>query len=270
MFIFSAYHVWASTRAPEAAEEMQAATVTFVDTTDPNELLPDLVPLPPRDMQIQTNEEGKILLLFSTTYYNQGRGPVELRVDDDSTNVRADIDREVMQRVYGKGGGHRDKPVGTFMWHQEHLHYHFSDFIEYDLESLENPQLEDLSGSLIKSTFCLRDISRIKLNLENRKEEAKYEICGKRLQGVSVGWGDTYYYNYPAQNLDISSLQSGTYRLTFRANSEKRIDEINYENNTSSAVFRIDMENKTVTLVEELPKETPEVEHVHLDDPFGI
>lgn len=275
---FGAYHVWTYTWAkletkdalpPPPAQET-AALAEFVDTTDPNELLPDLVPLPPRDLKIQTAEDGRTLLLFSTTYYNQGRGPAELRVDDESTNVREDIEREVMQRVYFKDGGHRDKSVGRFLWHQEHLHYHFSDFIEYDLESLDTPGLEDLAGSLVKSTFCLRDISKVKLDLPDKKEEAAYDICYKRLQGVSVGWGDTYYYDYPAQNLNISDLPSGTYRLTFRANPENKLDEVRYDNNISSAVFKIDMEKKTVEVLEETPKQTPEVEHIHLDDPFGV
>lgn len=275
LLLFIAYKVWADTRISYdvPAESEETATTTppaFVDTTDPNELLPDLVPLPAQDMVLQTAEDGRALLLFSTTYYNQGRGPVELRADDETTNIRADIEREVMQRVYFADGGHRDKLVGTFLWHQEHLHYHFSDFIEYDLESLDNTEQEDLSGTLVKSTFCLRDISRVYIENPHIKEEAEYEVCYKRLQGVSVGWGDTYYYNYPDQNLDVSSLKTGTYSLTFRANPENRLDEINYENNTSRVVFRMDMENKEIEVLEEFPEEHPEVEHVHLDDPFGI
>lgn len=261
---------WGATDGLEfVLKDREAETPGFIDTTNPNELLPDLLPLPPRDLRV-TVEGGTPLLRFSTTYYNKGRGPVELRFDDESTNLQVDIDRQVMQRIYLKDGGYRDVAVGTFLWHQEHLHYHFSDFIEYDLEVVDAPPRGDISGSLVKSTFCVRDVSRVTLENPNISEEAVYDICAKRLQGVSVGWGDTYYYDYPGQALDISDLASGTYRLSFHANPAGRIEEIHYDNNTSSTLFRLDMENKTIEVLEEWPAETPYVEHIHLDDPFGL
>lgn len=258
---------------PTSNQEVHAASSTETAYTTrlfSNELLPDLVPLPPRDMKIDTID-GKTLLYFSTTYFNQGLGVLELRADPATAGVRADIERDVLQRIFHQNGSHRDKKVGTFLWHQEHLHYHFTDFISYDLESLDDTAHENLSGLLVKSTFCLRDISRVLgLTLPNRVEEAGYKICGKELQGVSVGWGDTYYWDYPAQNLDITELPSGTYKLTFIANPARNLEETRYDNNISSATFKIDIENETVEVLEESPEDAPEVEHVHLEDPFGI
>ncbi|KKU67887.1 MAG: hypothetical protein UX89_C0011G0010 [Parcubacteria group bacterium GW2011_GWA2_47_16] len=124
-----------------------------------DELLPDLVPLPARDLTIkkEKGEKGqpeKTLLLFSTTYYNQGTSPVELRADPKTKGIRKDVEREVFQRVYLKDGKkYEDLTVGTFMWHKEHLHYHFADFVEYDLEPVDAPRHETLEGSRIKSTF---------------------------------------------------------------------------------------------------------------------
>lgn len=280
-----AYFTEETVPAPEPHVEAPAAIATevvaeevplppeipaFVDTTDPNELVPDLVPLPARDLKIEKNEAGEMMLYFSTTYYNQGRGPLELRVDDEATNIRSDIDRSVMQRIYDKEDGYRDIPVGTFLWHQEHLHYHFDAFVEYDLASVDDPSHTELEGSRIKSTFCLRDISKVDIELPDRKEIAEYEICGKRLQGVSVGWGDTYYWDYPAQNMNVSSLKSGTYTFTTRVNPSDVLEEINYKNNISVVTFKIDMEAGTLEVLEEMPSTTPAVEHIHLDDPFGM
>lgn len=276
---FAAYHAWAffieaseplSVTVESLPAAVAVATQEFVDTTDPNDLLPDLLPLPPRDLKVEKVSDGRTLLYFSTTYYNQGRGTMELRADPATAGIRSDIERDVLQRIYEADGEYREKTVGTFMWHQEHLHYHFTDFITYDLEAVEASTTEDLSGNLVKSTFCLRDVSRVFLDLPNKAAEAGYTICGKERQGVSVGWGDTYYWNYPDQALDISNLPSGTYRLTFIANPAKRLEEIRYDNNTASAVFRLDMEALTIEVLEETPKDTPEVEHVHLDDPFGM
>lgn len=235
-----------------------------------NDLLPDLVPLPPRDMKV-AKTDGRTYLYFSTTYFNQGRGTLELRADPATAGIREDIERKVFQRIYHRDGGHRDVLVGTFLWHQEHLHYHFADFITYELASVDNPEQDTRSGLLVKTTFCLRDVSRVLgLELPNRVEEAAYKICGKELQGVSVGWGDTYYWDYPDQSLDMTGLPSGTYKLTFVANPELRLEETRYDNNKSSVLFKFDAEKITIETLEEFPKNAPEVEHIHLENPFGV
>lgn len=277
---FAGYHAWGYVleAAKPLAIENEIATTTlaavavepaFVDTSDLNDLLPDLLPLPPRDLKVE-KVGSQVLLYFSTTYYNQGRGTMELRADPATAGIRADIERDVLQRIYRADGTHRQKPVGTFLWHQEHLHYHFTDFITYDLEPVEAPPGGDLSGNLVKSTFCLRDVSRVFLDNASSSPDATYEICGKELQGVSVGWGDTYYWNYPDQALDITELASGTYRLTFIANPAQRLEEVRYDNNRSSTLFRLNMEALTIEVLEEVPNKTPEIEHVYLDDPFGV
>lgn len=263
------YHAWGSSAPAPAAV---ALAPTPQDLTDPNDLLPDLLPLPARDLRL-AQEGERIHLRFSTTYYNQGRGPAELRADPATAGVREDIERDVLQRIYRKDGSHRDAKVGTFLWHQEHLHYHFADFISYDLAVLDAPKHADLSGALVKSTYCLRDVSRVEVAVASTTlvpKEAGYKICGKELQGVSVGWGDTYYHDYPGQSLDVSELSTGTYRLAFHANPELRLEEVRYDNNSSFVTFRLDKEKMEVTVLEESPAAVPAVEHVHLDDPFGI
>ena len=282
-FLFGAYHAWgyvvgtSNTPVADVIEEVHIPALAIaaeelpavVDTTDPNDLLPDLLPLPPRDLKVE-RVGNQVLLYFSTTYYNRGRGTMELRADPATAGIRADIERDVLQRIYQADGSYREKVVGHFLWHQEHLHYHYTDFITYDLEPVDAPGAPDLSGKLVKSTFCLRDVSRVFLDLASSSPEATYKICGKELQGVSVGWGDTYYWNYPDQALDITDLVSGTYRLTFVANPEELLDEVRYDNNTATALFRLNTDTLTIDVLEEFPAETPEVEHVHLDSPFGM
>ncbi len=258
-----------------AAEKNQSATVieSITPTTTPvietNELLPDLLPLPAQDMTV-VRQEGVTKILFSTTYYNQGQGPLELIADPATIGVRADHKRDVFQRVQQKNGETEDHLVGTFEWHQEHLHYHFTDFIEYDLISVSAPEHEDLSGSRIKATFCIRDISIVDMELPNRSEDPLFKICGKERQGVSVGWGDTYYYNYPAQFLDVTGLESGIYRFDQKVNPASLLKETNYGNNISSVTFDLDMEKGTVKIISQSPATVPKVEHVRLDDPMGM
>ncbi len=265
-----------STQAVEEApkeltyEEKVAAEVDVIKAAHPDELLADLIPMPGRDLQLVRGEDGDMRLLFSTTYLNQGLGTMELRADPKTAGIRADIDRDVYQRIYKADGSYREKVVGNFLWHQEHLHYHYADFIVYDLMSEDRPDHPELTGILQKSTFCLRDISRVLSPVPGKQDEATYKICGKEKQGVSVGWGDTYYYNYPDQALNIEALESGTYRLTFIANPEKRLDELAYSNNTSYVRFTYNKEARSLSILDEFPKNLPEIEHVHLDDPFGL
>jgi hypothetical protein len=228
------------------------------------ELLPDLIPLPPADLVVEKSDDGEnVYLRFSTIYYNQGRGALELRADPAKADIRADIENDVLQRIYSIDGGFRERVAGTFMWHQEHLHYHYSDFVIYDLEPVEvEGVVPDLSGSKQKSTFCIRDVSRIDVELEYRTD-AKYLICGKKLQGISVGWGDTYFYNYPDQILNITDLPTGIYKLSFDVNPADKFEETTKGNNLSSATFRLDMENLTVEIIEEFPASYPTLEHVY-------
>ncbi len=230
------------------------------------ELLPDLVPVPARDVSIERTE-GKTLLRFSTIYFNQGEGPMELRADPKTIGLRQDAERDVFQRVYRTDGTYREKVVGTFMWHQEHLHYHFADFIVYDLDAVDVKGAPDLSGSRVKTTFCLRDVSRVDLELDNRPEDAEYKICGKRVQGVSVGWADTYFSTYPDQALNISDLPSGVYSLTFHVNESSFLEESNLENNKSKIVFSYDAKAGKVKVLEESPEEAPTVKHVYKETP---
>jgi len=233
------------------------------------ELLPDLVPLPAKDVRID-RRGSDTLLSFSTTYYNQGKGPLELIADPATKGIRSDIARDVLQRIYRVDGGHRDRVAGNFLWHQEHLHYHFADFVIYDLEAVDVKNPPDLSGVRTKSTFCIRDVSLVDKNfsIENRVEKAKYLICGKELQGISVGWGDTYFYNYVDQNLNITDLPSGTYRLSFIANPSQKFEESSYDNNKSSVLFELDMQNFKVKILEETPKDLPAVEHIYEEQVF--
>ncbi len=229
------------------------------------DLLPDLVPLPPQDVVVQESA-GRTYLLFSTVYYNQGDGVMELRADEATAGIREDIERDVFQRIYRNDDAYRDRIVGNFLWHQEHLHYHYSDFVEYSL-STEGDESEKRTWSE-KATFCLRDISRVALDLPNRSEDALYKVCWKELQGVSIGWGDTYFYDYPDQDLDITDLPTGEYRLTFNVNPLLRLEELRYDNNVASALLYIDQEAGTVETVSTIPDVLPEIEHVYPEQVF--
>jgi len=238
---------------------------TFV--MDEAEMKPDLIPLPAQDIGIR--REGKrTLLVFSTTYYNIGEGNLEIIADPKSTGIYEDIERTVFQRIYRTDGAFRDRPAGTFLWHQKHLHYHFSDFAEYSLE----PEMDTLSANQNqlrkKTTFCIRDVSKVDIGIPINTE-GKYLVCGKEKQGVSVGWGDTYFHTYPDQNLDITDIESGTYKLVISVNPKNRFEEITKENNISSVTIEIDKENLAVKIIDTIPEKFPKFEHIHVKQIFA-
>ena len=228
------------------------------------ELLPDLAPLPAEDLRLR-QEADQVFLAFTTVYYNQGRGPLELIADPATANVSDDIERKVYQRIYNSTGGYRDHLAGIFLWHNPHLHYHFADFILYNLEAIdaEISELGPLADTKVKTTFCIRDVSHISPLPTGAPEDAAYKICGKERQGISVGWADSYFYNYPDQSLNITSLSSGIYRLTFLVNPENSFEEINKDNNLSSVTFRLDMEKMTIEILGQLPFNNRTVEHIY-------
>ncbi len=139
----------------------------------------------------------------------------------------------------------------------------------YDLEVVDAPGAPDLSGVQEKSTFCVRDVSRVSQEFSNAPADAAYKVCGRERQGISVGWGDTYFYTYPDQNLNVTGLPSGTYRLSFIVNPLERFREEDRQNNTSSALLELDMENYNVRVTSERPEGLPEVEHIYEEQEFN-
>ncbi len=260
-----AYYAFASPQFGKKADLHYTPEWSAVAHLPPDtELLPDLVPLPPQDLAIVEEAEGT-MLRFSATYYNQGFGPLELHADPEMAGTREDVDRDILQRIYRADGSYRDRRAGVFLWHEEHRHFHFSDFALYTLKPVD--QTEDIEDESLntKATFCVRDVSIVHMRLKNRADEAGYRTCGRELQGVSVGWGDSYLAAYPGQSFNISALPSGTYRLVFHVNPLLRFYEERVENNSSNVLISINKETGTVEVLEENPRQSPAVEHLYLE-----
>jgi len=213
------------------------------------ELLPDLTPLPPADIGLQ-KRYGRDILVFTTTYWNQGKGPFELVGDPATRDETGDIDRNVFQRIYRIDGGYRDHLAGNFLWEQKHLHYHFSDFVDYTLELIDDKE-NSFETTRTKATFCIRDIDSIDTDIEGTLDSATYRICGKERQGISIGWGDSYFFTYVDQNIDVTNAPQGTYRLSFHVNPQNQFEEISINNNESSVLFDLSVAMGTALVIEE-------------------
>jgi cell division protein YceG involved in septum cleavage len=214
------------------------------------ELIPDLISLAPYDLAVEWRN-GVKSLVFSTTYWNAGKGPFELYADQKTRGIAGDLERDVYQIIERIDGDHREKLVGNFLWHDAHLHYHFKDFITYTLENTDlNIPASQRRISSTKATYCIRDVDIVESEFPDARQEPEYRICGKERQGISIGWGDSYYYTYADQSINLTELPSGTYKLSFHVNPNNLFEELSYENNESHAIFKLNVEAGTVEILE--------------------
>lgn len=183
-------------------------------------LYPNLKTLPPKDLKFDRefiNGLSHYVLRFSNTVWNAGEGLLELRGQTVSLQKT-----KVYQRIYDKTGGSSEQLVGEFVFHPTHNHWHFENFAEYEIwtkseydswiaSGRKNGQAQK-KGS--KTTFCIMDTVLVQ-SLPGSPSNSQFRSCGQILQGLSVGWGDTYGYYLPEQWIDLgtSRLPDGQYVL---------------------------------------------------------
>jgi hypothetical protein len=87
-----------------------------------------------------------------------------------------------------------------------------------------------------KVSFCVRDTARLR-NLDGTPAEPVYTTCEQDIQGLSVGWGDTYRFEIADQWLEVGSqpLPDGRYVLRSIADPRNLLDEGGNESAASNA-----------------------------------
>ena len=170
-------------------------------------------PAPTETSVDTTTQPGRTLLRFATSVANEG-GLLHVVGLDDSTAETQTVE----QRVYGDGVVlvHR---AGTFTYHPEHHHVHVDDFVRYDLLAENSDEVLRSSG---KMSFCLTDIQPISTQISgpSREDGALFLDlppleCGEHEQGINTGFADYYGPLLPDQWIDVTGLESGTYRIRF-------------------------------------------------------
>ena len=208
-------------------------------------LYPDLKTLKPTDLHFSTatiNGTTHKVLRFSNTVWNGGEGRMELRAR--TVRTAAGKKTRVNQRIYDNAGGYTSKYVGDFVYHASHNHFHFENFATYELWTKADYDSWLASGRQqgqaikrgTKTTFCLMDTYRVQA-LPGSPSSAYYTQCDQSLQGISVGWGDTYGYYLAGQWIDlgtVSYLSDGQYVLRSVADPSNRL----YESPDKSATSR--------------------------------
>jgi hypothetical protein len=170
-------------------------------------------------------------------------GPLELVAGETGS-----AGQNVYQRVYRTDGSYETYFAGTFVWHPSHNHFHFNDYALYYLEPINARGGSPKSGN--KTTFCVMDTDKIDGSLPGAPASAAYAVCGTSVQGISVGWGDTYRYHLTGQSIDFTGNPSGDYCLAIKIDPKGRLIESDDTDNVVSSLLRIDVERSTVTVLD--------------------
>lgn len=197
--------------------------------------LPDLGMARLSDIHVDKTPDGRRLLRYSTVIVNVGSGPFELRGARASS---ADTTMAISQRIYDGAGGYRDVPVtGTSMYYagDGHNHWHVRDLESTSLIRLDNGVKV---GTSTKHGFCFWDNTSYRLALPGAPQAGVYNGCGNSgslavTVGLSIGWGDLYGSTLPDQDIDITGLGAGRYRLQSTADAQGWFSESSTLNNTT-------------------------------------
>jgi len=207
-------------------------------------LYPDLRTLRPTnlyfDRVVYSDGSTHYVLRFANTVWNAGSGRLELEGQKRS---------KIYQRIYDapKGGTlvQRLYLGNDSIYHEGHEHYHLENFASYLLLKKDASgvyQATTKKGT--KTSFCIMDTGRI-----SGSYSAQYTSCGKTLQGLTVGWGDTYGAGLIGQWVDLgtSRLADGTYAVRSTADPLNKIAESNDGNNRASTCFTV--RSGTITII---------------------
>lgn len=227
-------------------QQMKTTAVSPVQTNLPL-LLPDLQMRPPYQLWLERAQDGSSRRIrFSTSTVNRGAGPLEMR-----GYYHAELNRtRALQRIRLADGQSIERYVGDFVFHPTHNHWHFEDFSESELWSYHpDGALDQRLAATGKVSFCMVDIVATNPDLPGAPPAAVYTKCDQELQGISVGWSDTYTLTVAGQELDVTHLPGGHYALRTTVDPANRLLESNESNN--SVVVYIELtENRVARLPE--------------------
>ncbi|MEX2237076.1 MAG: lysyl oxidase family protein [Dehalococcoidia bacterium] len=215
---------------------------------EPGDRLPDIKPvgpahLPAGEWEVFVQDvEGTRLLRFDTYTANIGLGPLEVSYRTDEQDQ---VLTNVWQRVYNPDYPRNRRRVridGGFEWHPTHSHFHFNDYATYKLFR-QNP--DGSRGDLVvnggKISFFLTDVYDYDPNLD---PDNLYQVDfggfeNGRVQGISLGKADEYYWGLEGQELDITGLAAGIYILQQVFDPTNRIAELREGNNVLRVRMRL-------------------------------
>lgn len=204
-------------------------TTSAQSSLDPSLLLPDLRIAAPRELQISRDERsGERQIRFSTSVFNVGPGALELSGRHDPALRRT----AASQRIHTINGAMATREAGTFVFHPTHDHWHVEDFTSFEMWThTADGTLTRMVATTGKMSFCIWDSHPMATKPPGATIRPVYERCPQDIQGLSVGWIDTYRARTPGQHLTIEGIPNGRYAIRSTVDPENHFIEANEGNN---------------------------------------
>ena len=223
----------------EGAYEINVTGEAF-DAAAIDTLMPDIIIKKDDlyDNQIGTDVvPGRRHLKVTVTTPNIGDGKLYLY---GVLPANGDGTQDIRQRVYRSDGSFFDRLAGKFVYHPGHDHIHVENWTQFRLRTV-NP--DSSVGPVVaegaKTSFCVLDLSVYDSSLPGYNSSGQFHSCSGTVQGLTVGWADTYSKDLEGQNIDITDVPDGTYWLEAEADPLLRILEKRETNNISRVLVTI-------------------------------
>lgn len=218
--------------------------------------LPNLVPLKPYDIRVGLADGARwsdvpTVLRFSVAAVNRGNFPLDL-LGVPTGEYTAQAYQCVRWASARTCGGGAYEPVGEFVFHAGHGHFHIDGFALYELRRLVGDQPDMTPAGLVatsgKVSFCLQDTEGDpEASPSDPADSAWYSApwynalaCLPVYQGISPGWADVYDYDLPGQQIDLETVPAGRYGLVITLNPEGRLRETTRADDVAFEVIQID------------------------------
>jgi hypothetical protein len=221
------------------------------------DLLPDLRPLPNRQIVGSKRHDGSSYMEFSTTTGNFGQAGMELSAPIDEKDVNQTVynidgsTRLISIRVSGMG---EDDP------HADEHSLDFDDYAKYELfeANSDGTAGDPARQSHTKMSFSIQETDH--MYETNGVGRVNHGLQGAReVQGLSVGTADTYGAGLCGQTFDTSGLEPGDYVLRQTINPNHRFLESDYSNNVLETVITLHADGTVATkAVTRKPDYTPD------------
>lgn len=210
--------------------------------------LPNLVPVPPRDIVVGMADEPEDpgvpqpeqALRFETTTFNVGDHPLDLLFAPGSMDDAQHNGRDILQCTGFVGPLCIERSsAGRAFFHESHGHWHMEAYASYTLVPVTAEGLPDLVADPVapgtKASFCIMDTSTGED--ATATDVATYSTCDSVRQGMTQRHGDTYGRALPGQQIVIDDVPPGIYALVIIVNPAGRIHESSMSDNRSWAVI---------------------------------
>jgi hypothetical protein len=173
-------------------------------------------------------------LRFTTGPRDAGPGPFEIDYDPTASAFGLQTPGPAFQRR-----------AGRFQFHPAHGHYHYLDFLQFQLFHVAGPDHSlTPAGSGKKLGLCPADELFADWHMFNQQETNTFTAnCGyapgEASLGLNVGWGDVYRWQRPGQYVDFSNDGDGYYLLQVTVNAHYQALTVHKHDNVGYAYIHV-------------------------------